>query len=316
MPFLFNPNDVHAQTALADLSIRYKNEDTIWRQVAPIKKVNKRADLFYVFNKETAFNATDDTTAPNADANEITPLMATDNYSVRDRALAAWVPVETIENADDALKPELDAMTNIRQQLDNRHEQRVANLLFAPATYPAANKVTLSGTGQWSDYTNSDPLAAIMAQRDALLVPPNVLVLGADTFRVLRLHPKIAAAAYPLGGNANRGGLLVAAQAIADLLELEKVIVGRTRINTAAPGQTPVFGRAWGKQALLARVVENPGENELCLAVTFSESLTNPVRDFDAKKGVKGSVYVKDAWNEVVKMIATDAGFLFDAAVL
>lgn len=315
MPFEFNPNDVHAQTALSDLSIRYQNEETIWRKAAPLKQVKKRADLYYVFDKDTAFNIIDDTTAPNADANEITPKLSTDNYSVKDHALAAWVPVETIENADDALQPELDAMTNVRQQLENQHERRVAATLFAPATYAAGNKTTLSGTSQWSDYVNSDPLVAIMAQRDSLLVPPNTLILGADTFRILRLHPKVAASANPLGGNANKAGYLVVASVIAEILELDQVLIGRTRINTAAPGQTPVYARCWGKQALLARIVENPGQNEATLAVTFSESQSNPVRDFDAKKGVKGSVYVKDAWNEVVKMIAPDIGFLFDQAV-
>lgn len=315
IPFEFNPTDVHAVTALSDLSIRYQNEETIWRKVAPLKQVKKRSDLYYVFDKDTAFNVIDDTTAPNADANEITPRLTTDNYSVKDHALATWIPVETIENADDAIQPELDGLTNVRQQLENQHERRVANVLFAPATYGASNKVTLSGTSQWSDYTNSDPLVAIMAQRDALLVPPNVMVLGADTFRILRLHPKVAASANPLGGNANKAGYLVVASVLAEILELEQVIIGRTRVNVAAPGQTPSYLRCWGKQALLARVVENPGQNEATLAVTFSESQSNPVRDFDAKKGVKGSVYVKDGWNETVKMVAADLGFLFDAAV-
>lgn len=315
MPFEFNPADVHANQALADVSVRYNNEESIWKKLAPIKIVKKRSDLYYVFDKDTAFNIVNDITAPNADANEITLKMSSDNYSVRDHALGAWVPVETIENADDALKPEMDAVENIRQQLDNQHERRVALSLFAPATYPVGNKITLAGVSQWSDYTNSDPLSALLLAIDTMIVKPNTLVLGADTWRVLRQHPRIAAAVFPLGGNANRGGTMVGAAALADLLEIEQVLIGRTRVNTAAQGAVPTLVRAWGKQALLARVVANPGLNDVTLAVTFSESQSNPVRDFDKKKGVKGSVYLKDAWNESVKVVASDAGYLFDAAV-
>lgn len=316
MPYEFNANDVHTQQLLTDFSIRYANEETIWRKVAPLKTVKKRSDKFVIFDKATAFDITDDSTVPNADANEITLKMSDANYSVNDRALGAWVPVETIENADDPIKPELDAIQAIKNQLDNRHEIRVANRFFAAATYPVGSKTTLSGTSQWSDYTNSNPIRAIMAQINAMIVRPNKLILGADTWLELRQHPIVTAALFPLGGNANRGGTMATAAALADLLELEEVVVGRARVNTANPGQaTPVLSRAWGKHALLARIIDNPGDQDVTLAVTFSESQSNPVRDFDKKKGVKGSLYVKDGWNEDARAIATDAGFFFENAV-
>jgi hypothetical protein len=316
MPYEFNPNDVHTMQTLTDFSVRYMNEETIWRKVAPIKSVKKRSDKFVVFDKATAFDITDDSTAPNSDANEISLKMSDANYSVNDRALGAWVPVETIENADDPIKPELDAVQAVKNQLENRHELRVAQRFFSAATYPVGNKVTLAGTSQWSDYTNSDPLAALTAQIDALIVRPNKLILGADTWRVLRQHPRIAGAIFPLGGNANRGGTMATAAALADLLELDEVVVGRARVNTANVGAaSPTLVRAWGKHALLARILDNPGDQDVTLAVTFSESQSNPVRDFDKKKGVKGSIYIKDGWNEDARAIATDAGFFFENAV-
>lgn len=315
MAYEFNPNDVHAQQALNDFSVRYQNEETVWRDVMPLKTVKKRSDRYYVFDRATAFEQTDDTTAPNADANEITLKMSDDNYSVKDHALAAWVPVETIENADDAIKPELDAAESVRAQLENRHEVRVAGKIFVAGAYGAQNKVTLAGASQWSDYVNSDPLSALMAAIDALIVRPNRLLLGADTWRVLRQHPKLAAAIFPLGGNANRGGTLATAEALAALLELDKVVIGRARVNTAAPGQNANIVRAWGKHALLYKFVENPGQNDVTLGVTFSESQSNPVRDIDKKKGVKGSVYIKDGWNEDIKIVAADAGYFFENAV-
>lgn len=41
--------------------------------------------------------------------------------------------------------------------------------MFALGTYPAAQRTTLSGTSQWSDYTSSDPLAAITGGLDSMV---------------------------------------------------------------------------------------------------------------------------------------------------
>ena len=41
----------------------------------------------------------------------------------------------------------------------------------------------------------------------------------------------------------------VSRQAIADLLELEEVLVGESFVNSAKKGQTPSYARAWGKHA-------------------------------------------------------------------
>ncbi|AFZ66989.1 hypothetical protein [Deinococcus peraridilitoris] len=311
----FNPNDVHTKQTLTDFSVKYVNAEAIWRKLAPLKQVKKRSDKYTIFDKATAFEQSDDTTAPNADANEITLKTSEDNYSVKDHALGAWVPQEAVDEADDPIKPELDAVESIKQQLENRHEKRVADRLFVATAYLAGNKRTLAGTSQWSDFVNSDPIGDLTNEIENMIVRPTLLAIGADVWKILRRHPKVAAAIFPMGGNAQAGGTLTTLAQLAEVLELEEVVVGRARVNTANPGAAATLARAWGKHALLARVIANPGLNDVSLAVTFSESQSNIVRDFDGKKGVKGSVYVKDGWNEDVKVIASDAGFFFENAV-
>jgi len=313
MGFEFNANDVHIQQALTDFALKFVNEDAIWRNVAPIKKVTKRSDKFWVFDERRAFEQTPDETAPNSDAHEIQLTQSTDNYSVTDRALGAWVPVEAIENADDPLKPELDAQEAIRERLENNQEVRVANALFQASVWAAGQKTTLAGATQWSD-SASDPISAILAEIDNMIVRPNTLVVNADVWRAMRLHPKVTAAIFPLGGNAGTSGAVATVDQLAAVLELDQIVVGRRRVDTANPGQTASFSRAWGKHALLCRMVENPGLNDVVTALTFAETITSPVRDFDAKKGVKGSVYVKDGWNEDIRIVASDIAFFWENA--
>jgi hypothetical protein len=61
-------------------------------------------------------------------------------------------------------------------QLDR--EIRVAGTVFNTNSYAAANQATLSGTTQWSDYVNANPLTAITSAMDIPLVRPNKMVIG------------------------------------------------------------------------------------------------------------------------------------------
>ncbi len=317
MPYLFDPNDAHINQALSDISIKYKNEDTIWRDVMPVVPVGKLSDRYYVWDEGTDFNQADDTMSANGNADEILMEYADDSYSCRPYALAGWVPVELIENADDALKPLSAMLENIRTQLENRQEVRVANLAFTNANYAVGFRATLSGTSQWSDYTNSDPINALLNAMDIPLQRPNTLVLGAETWRVLRQHPKVVASVFPMGGQATRGGVITETglQALLGSEGIEKVVIGRRRVNTANIGQTPTLARAWGKHASLIYTSPRPSLESASFGYTFAESISAPVRDFDKKRGQKGSEYVKDGWNVDVKITAQKSGYFFENAV-
>ena len=69
-------------------------------------------------------------------------------------------------------------------------------LATTAGNYPTGNKVTLSGTSQWSDYSGtSDPCADIETAKEAVRAKigkrPNTVAMGAAVWAKLRLHPKI-----------------------------------------------------------------------------------------------------------------------------
>lgn len=125
-------------------------------------------------------------------------------------------------------------------------EKRVADLVFNAANYAAANKATLSGTSQWSDAVNSDPVAAIGDALDIPVVRPNKATFGRATWTKLRRHPKVVQACNAT----NQGAGIVSRQQFADLFELQEVMVGEAFVNTARKGQAANLQRAWGKHAL------------------------------------------------------------------
>ena len=310
--YTFNPNDVHIQAALRNLSVSYRNNTLIWDSIAPIVPVTKRSDKFFVFDEAEAFTVDDDRVSPNAAPRNILQRFSESNYSVTDRALSAYVPVEAIRNADDILRPLGRAVEGIRSRLLLAHEKRVADVMFSAATYQTGYKVTLSSGDQWS-HEDSNPINDILLAMDVPLQMPNTLVLGRDTWRILRQHPQVIASVNPIGGNAGSGGV-VSLEALQAVLGI-RIVVGMARYNSANPGQANSVGNIWGKHAALIYTEPNPSNDTPTFAVTFSESLTDVYREFEGKIGANGSEFVRESWNEDVKVISPKSGYFWENAV-
>ncbi len=195
-------------------------------------------------------------------------------------------------------------------QLDR--EIRVAGVVFNAANYSGTNQSTLAGGTQWSDQVNSDPLKAITDAMDVPLVRPNKLVLGQQVWTNLRRHPKIVQA---IGRSAQTAGYAALAQ-VAELLELQEIIVGRAFYNTAKKGQTPTYARAWGKFAALLHIDT--------LAAQTMQPTFGWTAQFGGKiagnipapnVGLRGGQRVRSGESVKEVVASTDAGYLFIAAV-
>lgn len=303
---------LHQDTALTDYSVKYTNEQAIWPLIMPVIKVGKRSDRFYRYNRDDSYRQNDDSVGPRSNANEINWGVTADNFSVKDHAFADYVAQEEIDNADAGLNPLIDTVDFLNQQLDIAQEKRVADIAFTAANYPVGNKVTLSGTGQWSGSAD-DPLKNIMDAVEGCFIRANTLVFGAEAWMVFRRLPEVLDALRGYG-SAPRGGIATT-EDIVKLFEVERVLVGRMRVITTKKGQTSAFGRIWGKHCAALYVEKNPGLKSITFGATFSEMQKTVLRGFDEKKGAKGAVYLKAAWNSDEKIIAPDCGYLIENAV-
>jgi len=86
-----------------------------------------------------------------------------------------------------------------------------------------------------------------------MLVKPNTFVLGRSVWTAVKRHPKVVAAVL---GSASSSGR-VTKEALADVLEIDRIIVGEGWVNTARKGQTANMVRCWGKHAALLYVNPN-----------------------------------------------------------
>lgn len=191
-------------------------------------------------------------------------------------------------------------------------EVRTAALVFAAAQYAAANKITLSGTSQFSDYANSDPLGVIMAGLDACIMRPNVAVMGRAVFTKLCMHPEIVKAVH---GNSGDAGI-VQRRAVADLFELEDVLVGEGWVNTARKGQAATLSRVWGKHiALIHRNLTAGPNSGLTFGFTaqFGSRIAGATPDKNI--GMRGGQLVRAGESVKEVITANDLGYLIVDAV-
>ena len=192
-------------------------------------------------------------------------------------------------------------------------EVRTAGLVFNAASYAAANKATLSGTTQWSDYANSDTVAAILDARDLLLMAGNTLVLGQLVWTKLKQHPKVISKVL---GSANSQGL-VSKQAFMDALEIPRLLIGASFVNTARKGQTASMARTWGKHAPILFIDESADNNRgitFGYTAEFENRIAGLILD-DPDIGLRGGARVRVGISVKEKVIANDLGYFWQNAI-
>lgn len=226
--------------------------------------------------------------------------------SCENHALAEPVSQDDITNAPEGVDPLSKATERQAARLMLAREKRVADIVFDASKYPTANKDTLAGSDQFS-HVDSDPIRQLKEYLDSMIMRAKVMVVGRKEWSTISQHAKVVKAV-----NRNDGGSGVASrQGVADLLEIEQIVVGEPFVNTAAKGQTPTMSRVWGgKIALLYldALADNTGGLTFGYTAQFEGKVVKTVKQED--RGLKGVLkqIVGESVEEIVA--ASSCGFL------
>lgn len=301
--------DVVVDPALSNVSIRYTNDVFIADEVFPTVKVAKQTGKYYVYDKS---NLRIDKTnrAAGSGANEVDfGVSPSGTFSCDDHALKGFVADEIQDQADAALNPLVDETETITEKLLLDRENKLATSLADTAVM--TQNTTLSGTSQWSDYSNSSPVNDIRTARTTIhqntFKKPNTLILGKQVFDQLTEHPEIIERIkYSQLG-------VVTAELLARIFQVEKVLIGEAGANTAVEGQTDSLSYVWGKHAIVAYISPKVSIKMVTLGLTFTygERQVKRWRDEDRE-----GTYVrvgKDNYDQ--KVVAAQAGYLIKNAV-
>jgi len=298
--------------ALMAIAIGYRNTALIADEVLPRTPVGKQEFKYLKHTMSEGFTLPDTRVGRRGRPNEVEFSATEVTASTEDWGLDDPIPQSDIDNAPEGYDPLGRAVEGIMDLVELDREVRTAGLVFDANQYATANKITLSGTSQFSDFVNSDPVGVIMAGLDAMIMRGNVMVIGRPVFSKLAQHPKIIKAVL---GNSGDSGVATRKQ-IADLFELEDVLVGEAFVNTAKKGQAVTLSRTWGKHlALIHRNKTATTRSGATYGVTaqFGSRIAGSIPDNSI--GLRGGQRVRAGESVKEVICANDLGYFVQNAV-
>jgi hypothetical protein len=301
------PTDPH----LTSIAIAYRNPRMIADQVLPRVTVSRQEFKYQTQALAQGFTIPDTRVGRKSQVNQVEFASDDVTASTQDYALDAPVPIADIENAPAGYDPLGRATEQTTNLLELDREVRCSQAVFNAANYGAGNKTTLSGSGQWSD-PSSSPIVVLTNALDSMVMRANIMVLGRAPATALRRHPKVVKAYNGTTGDEG----LVPLGFLQELLELEAIYIGESRLNIARPGQATNLQRAWGNHcALIYRDSLADANSGVTFGFTAQWGARIAAKRFDANIGMRGGqiVRVGESLKEVIT--APDLGYFFENAV-
>ena len=242
-----------------------------------------------------------------------TKVYNTTGYEIEDHALEDVVTEKDYNNVEDPFDAEEDTVLGLTSLINLSKEKALSDALSS--TSVVSQNVTLSGTAQFSDYDNSDPLARFSTARSTVKSaagsPPDTAVMSWEVAQKLKYHPQLLDF---LGFKfARPGGLSF--EELAQALEVKRILIGSASYESAVEGQTSAMLPVWGKHIVFGVLPEKSAKRQISggylvghkpgeTRQVFKRELGNPVnskgiivRDqYDMLISTVGALYlIKDA---------------------
>lgn len=313
----YNGSQIHVDKPLSTLATAYTNHDLIGLRLAPEVLVEKTSDKFFKRDKGNGFAYLGQPRVGNLEVPALIDQGVTlVSFACEDYSLQSKVSQRDQQNADAPLNLMQDAAIDVAAQLRLAQEIRIADLVQTSGNYASANTTTLSGSDQWNASGGGDPLGVIDDLRSEIYPCVNtrlVAWMGIEVWNILKRHPQILGL---VNGGATVGMAAVVMKAkMAELLEVDEVLVGESYKQTNNPGASASTSRVWGKYFGIARVASGPTTRTLHLASSFAFGAMNTFTWFDQEPGLLGAYHVKCSHSTDEKIVADDAGCLIVDAI-
>ena len=287
---------------LTTLARGYKNNELVGDKLFPFVPVDKEGGKIPEFGKE-AFKIYNSKRAPRAKSNRMSPEgRTTIDFVLEEHDLE--YPIDYREKAEDLFDAERHATNVVTEALRLQHEYEAATLAQTLGNYPTGNKITLSGTSQFTD-SSSDPIGVIedgkKAVSDKIGKDPNVMIIGDPTFRTLKNHSQLLERIkYSMKG-------VLTVDLLKEIFDIEFVYVGKA-VYADDSGN---FQKLWTDNIVLAYVpVKLENIEEPSFGMTLRKKGYPQVDKYFENGGKVELIRNTDIWQ--VKIVGSIAGYLIN----
>jgi len=321
--------DVHVNAPLTNMSVAYIQDQAnfVADRVFPNIPVSKQSDRYYVYDRGDFNRDEMEERAPGTEsAGNGYDLDSTPTYYAPVYAFHKDVSDQIRANSDSVLNADRDATIFVTQKALIKRERTFAAKYFVPGVW-AYGKVGVDASPdaetqflKWTDAA-STPIEDIRAAKRAVLeatgFEPNKITLGKAVYDALVDHPDIVDRVKY--GQTPGKPAMVNASALAQLFELDDVLVMKAIYNAGAKGAVESSRFIGANNALLTYVTPNPGIMVPTAGYTFSwngwmgaTGMGHRIKKFRMEPLESDRVEVQMSYDQ--KVVGADLGYFFENA--
>lgn len=262
------PSQVHQNKALENISVAYMPQGLVAPEISPVVMVEKESDIYYVYSKDN-LRIPETVWADRDTVNRSIWNLSTATYTLTRHGLDDLVTDRTRENADKAIRPDVDTTEGLTGQIKQRYELDLFTVMNLEANW--ANETSLSSTQVWSAQTTlSNPIifvdsATTVIRRNSGM-KANQIVMGEGTFNAAKEHPSVVDRIKYTSAQS------VTPDMLASLFNLDKCIVSRGVQNTGEEGVGDTLSDFATDAALVMYVERSPGLKKPSLFYTLMKN--------------------------------------------
>lgn len=256
-------SSVHVDAALTGMSVAYLQDQRnfVARRVFPVVNVQHRSDKYFVYNQADFLRDSVQLRAAGTESAAADYRLSTATYTAERYALHKDIADEIRFNADEAIDPERDATEFLMQKMLIHEDRKFAQDFMKTGVWDNNKN---GSTADFTQFTvsSTDIVSTMDGWGDTIHrgtgKRPNTLVLSRDVYSVFKNNATILESIK----YTQRG--IATPELLAELFNLDQVIVCDSVYNTAAEGQTAAYDFAVGEDSsfpnsgLLCYVNPNP----------------------------------------------------------
>ncbi len=242
---------VHIDKLLTNFALNYQPSGFIAQDVFTMVSVPNETDMYDTWEQADTFRSQYSRREKGGLASSVRVRVSSDNFRVENYELRANVFWEDMANADPSRRAmyEQGKVSLVLNKLLMDWEDRLAQLVFTAGNVGSDAAVA----SVWTDSTNSDPVGDINTAIDNVFYAtgyrPNTILLGPKVWDALRRHNNVLdKAANP---NITGGGLFPTRQMVANIFEVDEILVGMAIQNTAVEDLAQTLFPVWSNHCLV-----------------------------------------------------------------
>lgn len=232
------PGDVHIDAPMSNILLAYRPNGFIADQILPVVGVNKQSDLIPMYRAGDNQRIEKDERAPGTLPRYISMEVTSKTYFAVNRALGTFLTSEEVAN-DDAWDVANGKAYLVWDVLMVGYEYRVAATVTNSANVGGGTNTGSS----WADWSTPNALQNVITDiatcEDQGGYPVTQVTFGKTAWRNFRNNDSVKGVLFPHGGG------IPSTQQVANLLGVQKVLVGGVYYNSAAEGASQALGKIW-----------------------------------------------------------------------